>query len=59
VQVISVACTLFFQDMLLLIEVADLTLKRDGSKPALKGDRTHRAEIYAKAGIGEYWIVNI
>jgi Uma2 family endonuclease len=38
------------QDVLLLIEVADSTLRRD---------RTYKADIYAKAGIGEYWIVDI
>jgi Uma2 family endonuclease len=38
------------QDVLLLIEVSDSTFKRD---------RTHKAQIYARAGIGEYWIVNI
>ncbi|MBE9160325.1 Uma2 family endonuclease [Nodosilinea sp. LEGE 06152] len=38
------------QDVLLLIEVADSTMKRD---------RTHKARIYANAGIGEYWIVDI
>lgn len=38
------------QDVLLLIEVADSTLRRD---------RTHKVQIYAKAGIGEYWIVDI
>lgn len=38
------------QDVLLLIEVADSTLK---------WDRTHKAQIYAKADIGEYWIVDI
>ncbi|MBD2029494.1 Uma2 family endonuclease [Phormidium sp. FACHB-322] len=37
------------QDVLLLIEVADSTLKRD---------RIYKAEIYAKAGISEYWIVD-
>jgi Uma2 family endonuclease len=38
------------QDVLLLIEVADSTLKRD---------RIYKAQIYAKAGIAEYWIVDI
>jgi len=47
------------QDVLLLIEVADSTWKHNGSKPALGGHRTHKAQIYAKAGIGEYWIVNL
>jgi Uma2 family endonuclease len=38
------------QDVLLLIEVSDSTLRRD---------RSHKTQIYAKAGIGEYWIVDI
>ena len=38
------------QDILLLIEVADATLTRD---------RTHKAAIYAKAGIPEYWIIDL
>lgn len=38
------------QDVLFLIEVSDSTLKRD---------RNHKAHIYAKAGIGEYWIIDI
>jgi Uma2 family endonuclease len=38
------------EDVFLLIEVADATLQPD---------RTHKAKIYAKAGIAEYWIVDI
>ena len=38
------------QDVLLLIEVADSTFKRD---------RIYKAKIYATAGITEYWIVDI
>ncbi|MEO0732347.1 MAG: Uma2 family endonuclease [Bacteroidota bacterium] len=38
------------QDIHLLIEVADKTLERD---------RTAKAIIYARAGIPEYWIVNL
>lgn len=37
-------------DVLLLIEVADSSLKMD---------RDTKSELYAKAGIGEYWIVNV
>ncbi len=38
------------QDVLLLIEVADSTLETD---------RKIKAPLYAKAGIPEYWIVNL
>jgi Uma2 family endonuclease len=38
------------QDIFLLIEIADSTLSRD---------RNRKAKVYAKAGIREYWIVNI
>jgi len=38
------------QDILLLIEVADATLTRD---------RSYKAVIYAKAGIPEYWIIDL
>ncbi|MBE9098811.1 Uma2 family endonuclease [Vacuolonema iberomarrocanum] len=37
-------------DVLLLIEVSDSTLKRD---------RDRKAKIYARAGIRDYWIVDI
>ena len=37
-------------DVLLLIEVAD---------SSLKSDRDTKAELYAKAGIVEYWIANV
>lgn len=37
-------------DVLLLVEVADSTLKKD---------RGVKLSAYAKAGIGEYWIVNL
>lgn len=37
-------------DVLLLIEVAD---------SSLKSDRDTKAELYAKAGIVEYWVANI
>jgi Uma2 family endonuclease len=35
---------------LLVVEIADSTLEKD---------RTHRSPIYARAGIQEYWIVNL
>jgi Uma2 family endonuclease len=35
---------------LLVVEIADSTLKRD---------REHKSPIYARAGIPEYWIVNL
>ena len=35
---------------LLVVEVADTTLSRD---------RGRQASLYAKAGIGEYWVVNL
>lgn len=38
------------EEILLLIEVSDSTLKKD---------RTIKRDIYAKAGIKEYWIINI
>jgi len=38
------------KDVLLLIEVSDSTLEKD---------RTMKLELYAKAKISEYWIVNI
>lgn len=38
------------QDIFLLIEIADSTLSHD---------RNRKAKVYAKAGIPEYWIVNI
>jgi Uma2 family endonuclease len=38
------------QNLLLLIEVADSTFKRD---------RGSKSKIYARAGIPEYWIVNL
>lgn len=38
------------QDVLLLVEVADSTLKQD---------QTTKQEIYARASIGVYWIVNL
>jgi Uma2 family endonuclease len=38
------------KDVLLVIEVADTTLETD---------RTLKCEIYAEAGIPEYWIVNL
>lgn len=38
------------EDVLLLIEVADTSLA---------DDRTEKLEIYAEAGIQEYWIVNV
>ena len=37
-------------DVLLLIEVSD---------SSLRGDRTEKAELYAQAGIQDYWIVNL
>ncbi len=37
-------------DVLLIIEVADTTLK---------SDRTVKSQLYAQAGIPEYWIVNL
>ena len=37
-------------DVFLLIEIADSTLKHD---------RTHKSKIYARAGILEYWVVDI
>ena len=37
-------------DVLLVIEVADSSLKRD---------RTEKADLYAEVGIQEYWIVNL
>ena len=37
-------------DVLLLIEVADTTLGYD---------RSTKLKLYAKEGIGEYWIVNL
>jgi Uma2 family endonuclease len=37
-------------DMLLVVEVADSSLERD---------RTHKARIYANAGVPVYWIVNL
>ena len=37
-------------DVLLLIEVAE---------SSLRSDRTTKAELYARAGIQEYWIVNV
>jgi Uma2 family endonuclease len=38
------------EDVFLVIEIADSTLYRD---------RNRKAKIYASAGIGEYWIVNV
>ncbi len=37
-------------DILLLVEVSDTTLKKD---------RGSKSRLYAKAGIRDYWIVNI
>jgi Uma2 family endonuclease len=39
--------------------VADSTFKRDDPKPGIEGHRTHNSQIYAKAGIDEYSIINI
>lgn len=37
-------------DLLLVVEVSDTTLEFD---------RTRKADLYARAGIGEYWVVDI
>lgn len=39
------------EDIALIVEVSDTTLQRDG--------RTVKKQIYARAGIAIYWIVNL
>lgn len=47
------------REIYLIIEVADNTLKRDSAKRIPCGNREFKGTVYAKAGITDYWVLDI